>query len=290
MKRKLVRMQAFDWFNYIFIILLCAAFLYPMLLNVSISLSDGTKAGKIFFLPVAPNLDAYKMLLKDPNIPRYYFNSVFYSLCGTLLQLTITSLTAFPFIVPDFRGKRFFNLYMVITMFFGGGLIPYYYVIRGLRMIDTVWVMLIPGCVAAYNVIIFQTFFSQLPGELRESAHMDGAGHYRILFQIIIPISKPLLATFALFGIVGRWNDWFTPVIFMRREILMPMQVLLRKMLISFTYKAGEAVDFERVRSLATTRTMKCAAVMVTIFPILCVYPFLQKYFAKGVMIGALKM
>ena len=285
------RMAAFDWINYIFITVLCAAFLYPMILTASISFSDGSNPlAKIVFLPVDFNLEAYEFLLSYGRIFGYYKNSIFYALTGTLISLLVTTLSAYPFTVLDFKGKKFLNLYMIITMFFGGGLIPYYYVIRNLGMIDTVWVMLIPGCVGAYTVIIYRTFFGQLPHELRESAFMDGAGHYRILFQIIIPMSKPLLATYALFGIVGKWNEWFTPMLFMRSDSLMPVQILLRRMLVLMEYQDPENRDIQMMYRMVTNRTVKCAAVMLTITPILCVYPFLQKYFAKGVMVGALKM
>lgn len=220
MKSILKRLTLFDYINYGLIGLLCALFLYPVLLTLSISLSDPDLLLKenIVFLPRGLSLDSYSMLLSDGRILTYYRNSIIYAIGGTVLFLLLTSLMAYPFIIATFRGKKFFNLFMIITMFFGGGLIPYYFVVRALGLIDTMWVMIIPGAIAAYNVVIFRTFFSGIPSELRESAHMDGAGHYTILFRIILPVSKPLLATFALFSMVGKWNDFFTALLFIHQD------------------------------------------------------------------------
>lgn len=283
-------MTVFDYVNYGIIFLMCVTFLYPVLLTLSISISDPKLASaQIVFLPKGFTLDSYKFLLNDGRIMRYYANSVFYAVSATFVFLLFTSMMAYPFVVGSFRGKKFFNLYMVITMFFGGGLIPYYFVVRALGMIDTVWVMIIPGAVGAYNVIIFRTFFNEIPAALRESAYIDGAGHYTILFRILLPISKPLLATFALFCMVGKWNDFFTALLFIRDENLLPIQMLLRKMLVLMDFRDSKNLDLQTMYSAVSSRTMKCAAVIITIVPIMCVYPFLQKYFVKGILVGTLK-
>lgn len=287
---RLNRMQLFDYVNYLFILLLCAAFLYPVLLTLSVSVSDPQLAAQgITFLPRGVTLDSYKFLLNDGRIMRYYANSVFYAVAATFVFLLFTSMMAYPFIVSSFKGKKLLNLYMVVTMFFGGGLIPYYFVVRALGMIDTIWVMIIPGAVGAYNVIIFRTFFNEIPAGLRESAYIDGAGHYTILFRILLPISKPLLATFALFCMVGKWNDFFTALLFIRKDELLPIQMLLRKMLVLLDFRDSKNLDMQMMYSAISSRTIKCAAVIITIVPIMCVYPFLQKYFAKGVLVGSLK-
>jgi putative aldouronate transport system permease protein len=195
---------------------------------------------------------------------------------------------AYPFILRNFKGKTFFNVFMVVTMFFSGGLLPYYYLITGLGWRNTVWVMLIPGAVGAYNVVIFRTFFKSIPESLREAALIDGAGHYRILFSILIPISKPLLATFGLFGLVGKWNDWFTPSLFFSKDYLLPIQSYLQSCLISGSTYVDLGTTALRDLNILTLN-LKCAVVIITITPILCVYPFLQKYFAKGVLVGSIK-
>jgi len=283
-------MQLFDWINYIFIGILTFLFLYPVWLTLIISLSDGTDVlARITFLPVGFNFESYAFLFQDGRIFRYFANSIGYSIGRVTIHLILTSMMAFPFIIADFKGKTFLNIYMVITMFFGGGLIPYFFVVRALGMIDSIWVMMIPGTVGAFTVIVFRTFFKSLPNELLESAYVDGAGHYRVLFQIILPCSKALLATFGLFSIVGTWNDWFTPMLFLRSGELMPIQIMLRRMLILMDFRDAENMDLQALHTLVTSRTIRSAAVMATIFPVLCVYPFLQKYFTKGVMIGAIK-
>lgn len=288
--RKLDRMNWFDWINYIFIGILTFIFLYPVWLTFMISLSDGTDPfAQVTFLPVGFNLEAYQFLFQDGRIFRYFANSIGYSLGRVFFHLTFTSMMAFPLIIADFKGKTFLSIYMIITMFFSGGLIPYFFVVRALGMIDSIWVMMIPGTVGAMTVIIFRTFFKNLPPELMESAYVDGAGHYRVLFQIILPCSKAMLATFALFSIVGTWNDWFTPMLFLRNNDLMPIQIMLRRMLILADFRDAENADLQMLLTLVTSRSIRSAAVMATIAPVLCVYPFLQKHFAKGVMIGSIK-
>ena len=289
-KSKLNKMNWFDWLNYTLIGLLTLAFVYPIIVTLSLSLSDGSDPMlRVTLLPVNFNLQSYQFIFSDGTIFRYYWNSIFYATVSTFISLTLTAMMAFPFTLPNFRGKTFFNLYMIVTMFFGGGLIPYFVLVSSLGLVNSVWVMLIPGAVGPFTVIVFRTFFSKLPAELRESAYMDGAGHYRVLFRIILPCSKALLATFALFGMVGTWNNWFTPLLFLRDPELQPIQMMLRRMLILMEFRDAENMDLQMMLSLVTGRTMRSAAVMVTIFPILCVYPFLQKHFAKGVMVGSLK-
>lgn len=288
--KKTKTMYVFDWFNYTFIAIITLSFLYPLVLNLAISLSDGSDpTARITLLPVGFNLESYRFLLADGRVFRYYLNSVGYSVGRTFFHLLFTSLMAFPFIIPDFKGKTFLNIYMLITMFFGGGLIPYFFVVRAMGLIDSPWVMMIPGTVGAFQVIVFRTFFQNIPPDLRESAHMDGAGHFRVLFQIMMPVSKALLATFGLFSIVGTWNDWFTPMLFLRSGDLMPIQIMLRRLLILMDFRDAENIDIQMMFRLVTSRTIRSAAVMITIAPVLCVYPFLQKHFTKGVMIGSIK-
>lgn len=288
---KIRKFNLFDVFNYTFITLLSLCFIYPLILTLSISISSPKALGNgnIFLLPKGFSLDAFKFLLTDGRILKYYSNSIIYATLGTFIMLLFTCMMAYPFAIEGFRGKKFLNIMLVITMFFGGGLIPYYFTIRALGMIDTLWVMVIPGAVSAWNVIIFRTFFKELPSSLIEAAQIDGASHYRILFSIIIPLSKPLLATFALFALVGSWNDFMTALLFLKSEDKYPIQMLLRKMLVLVDYKDSKNVDLLRTFSNINTRTIKSAAIIITITPILCVYPFLQKYFTKGMLVGSVK-
>lgn len=288
------KLYVFDIVCHALLVLLTFIFLYPVIYSLSVSISDPQQilADPVLLLPSGLSLDAYEYLLENPKIILYYRNTIIYTLGGTLAFLVFTSMMAYPFTVADFKGKKVLNVFMVITMFFGGGLIPTYYVINMLGLRDTMWVMIIPWCVSAYNVIIFRTFFLSIPSSLREAAYIDGAGHYRVLVQIILPLSKPLLATFALFTAVGKWNNWFDALIFLSNDDLQTMQIFLRKMLITNTASGnGSAVSMSELVSNANRNpmTIKYASVWVTIIPIMCVYPFLQKYFAKGMMIGAVK-
>jgi len=283
-------MYPFDYFLYALMVLMTAAWLYPLILTLSISLSDGTDPLlRVTFFPVDFNIQSYLFIFQDGRIFRYYFNTIGYALGSVVVHLLFTSMMAFPFVVKDFRGKTFLNVYLVITMFFGGGLLPSFFINRALGMIDNPLVMILPGAVSGFAVILFRTFFGNIPTELRESAYMDGAGHYRTLFQIILPVSKAVLATFALMNIVGTWNAWFPPMLYFRNPNLMPIQIYLRRMLILFDFSDAQNVDLRAMHTLVTNRTLRSAAVIVTIFPVLCIYPFMQKHFTKGMMLGSVK-
>ena len=244
--------------------------------------------------PKGFSFQSYQVLLADPGILRNYLNTILYASTGTLTCLIVTALMAYPLTVKEFKGKKLINVLLLITMFFGGGLIPSYLNIRNLGMLNTLWVLIIPCCVSAWNVIMFVNFFNTIPDSLRESATIDGAGHLRILVFIVIPLSKALLATVSLFTIVGYWNDYFTALIYLTDSDKMPIQIFLRKIMISMDITQGNTSsgsDMSRMLDMvnANPRTVKAAAAIITMLPILCVYPFLQKYFAKGVMIGAVK-
>ena len=282
---------AFDVFLVILMILLSCAFLYPLLNMLALSISDAQtlKSSPIYLLPVGFSLESYKALLGDNRILLYYWNTIKYAAVGTVIMLLTTSLMAYPLSIPALRGRRLISILLTITMFFGGGLIPYYVTIMRLKLIDTFWVMVLPGAISAYNVIVFKTFFMSIPESLKESAFLDGAGHLRVLFSIVLPLSKAVLATFALFSIVGYWNDYLTALLYLRDDRKYPIQLLIRRLLVLMDYKdASTAQILKDFRSIST-RTTKAAATIITVVPILCVYPFMQKYFAKGVLVGSIK-
>ena len=282
---------AFDVFLVILMILLSCAFLYPLLNMLALSVSDAQtlKSSPIYLLPVGFSLESYKALLGDNRILLYYWNTIKYAAVGTFIMLLTTSLMAYPLSITALRGRRLVSVILTITMFFGGGLIPYYVTIMRLKLIDTFWVMVLPGAISAYNVIVFKTFFMSIPESLKESAFLDGAGHMRVLFSIVLPLSKAVLATFALFSIVGYWNDYLTALLYLRDDRKYPIQLLMRRLLVLMDYKdASTAQILKDFRSIST-RTTKAAATIITVVPILCVYPFMQKYFAKGVLVGSIK-
>jgi len=291
--------KLFDVFNIAFMVLLLVVILYPFLHIIAISFSseDNIVRNTVTFYPKNPNIFHYHYILRDAMVYFGYRNSIFYASASTFLMLLFTSLMAYPLSIPDFPLKRFVTVFLSITMFFGGGLIPTYVLMASLRLIDTPWVMIIPGCVSAMTVFMFRTFFHNIPAELRESAQLDGAGHLAILFRIVLPLSKALLATFALFNIVGVWNSWFNGLVFLKRESLYPLQLVLR----SYLYKLDMAAIMQRAGSstaggdaffrnqLISSKGVQMAMIVVAMFPVMMIYPFFQKYFVKGVMIGAIK-
>lgn len=282
---------AFDVFLVILMVLLSCAFLYPLLNMLALSVSDAQtlKSSPIYLLPVGFSLESYKALLGDNRILLYYWNTIKYAAVGTFIMLLTTSLMAYPLSITALRGRRLVSVILTITMFFGGGLIPYYVTIMRLKLIDTFWVMVLPGAISAYNVIVFKTFFMSIPESLKESAFLDGAGHMRVLFSIVLPLSKAVLATFALFSIVGYWNDYLTALLYLRDDRKYPIQLLMRRLLVLMDYKDASTAQLLKDFRSISSRTTKAAATIITVVPILCIYPFMQKYFAKGVLVGSIK-
>ena len=285
------KVTAFDVVLVILMILLSAIFIYPLLNMLALSFSDSQelKSLPVYLMPKGFSLESYKALLNDSRTILYYWNTIQYAAVGTVIMLLTTSLMAYPLSIPSMRGRKLVSILLTITMFFGGGLIPYYVTIMQLGMIDSFWVMVIPGAISAYNVIVFKTFFMSIPESLRESAGLDGAGHFRILFQIILPLSKAVIATFALFSIVGYWNDYMTALLYLRNDTKYPIQLLMRRLLVLMDYKDASTAQLLKDYRAISSRTTKAAATIITVVPVLCVYPFMQKHFAKGVLVGSIK-
>ena len=285
------RFSIFDFLIYLFLTLLSLSFLYPIANQLALSISDAGELGwqRVNVVPIGFSTDSYRALLANDAILRYYINTVKYAAIGTFIMIATTALMAYPLTFPDLRGRKLIMILLVITMFFSGGLVPYYLLVLFLGLVDTTWALVLPNAIVAWNVIIFRTFFRTVPGALRESAHIDGAGHFLVLFKIVLPLSKPLLATFVLFSLVGFWNDYFWALIFLRDQDKQPIQLFLRRILILVALADLDNTSALQVFNNLSSRTMKSAALIITITPILCVYPFLQKYFTKGLFIGSLK-
>lgn len=275
---------------YIITIILTLIFLYPVIYCLSLSLSDPVLLGgkTIGLLPKGFSLDAYKYLLSSNKVYRYYANTILYAGLGTIITLLTTSLVAYSLSVPTFSGRKVITIFLTVTMFFSGGMVPSYLLIQRLGLMNTIWAMVLPG-ISAYNVMVYKTFFKQLPSSLKEAAKVDGAGHFRILFTIVLPLSKALLATMALFSIVGHWNSYLNAVLYLKSKDKHPIQMLLRSLLITLEMSEDEGMRLMAEQVTTNTRTVKGAGVMIAMIPILCVYPFMQKYFAKGVMVGSVK-
>ncbi|RAV22624.1 carbohydrate ABC transporter permease [Paenibacillus contaminans] len=268
-----------------------AVTLYPFLYVFSMSISDPQYviSQAVWLLPKGFSLGAYQRIFENEGVWVAYANTVLYTVAGTAVNVVMTMLAAYPLSRRMFFARNWIMIFITFTMFFGGGLIPSFLLIKELGLYDSRWVMIIPGAVSAFLIIIARTFLQSIPEELMESAKLDGAHDFVILAKIVIPLSKPIIAVLALFYAVGHWNSFLTAMIYLPSAELQPLQLFLMKMLIqdadaSMLQDMADAHE----RSLISIQ-IKYAMIIVAILPILFVYPFLQKHFAKGVLIGSLK-
>lgn len=290
------RTAADKWFDacmYVILSLLLLAVLYPLYFVViaSISNPDLVNVGDVALFPKEITLEGYRRIFSDSSIWLGYRNSLIYTVLGTCLNVILTLTAGYALSRSDLAGRGIFMLIIVFTMFFSGGLIPSYLLVKGLGMLNTIWVMILPNAVSAYNIIITRTFFqSTMPVELLEAAKVDGCSNTRFFLQIVLPVSLPILAVMVLFSAVGHWNSYFQALIYLKDDSLQPLQIILRKILIS--NEASENMVDGLVNQAEVVRmaeTMKYGVIIVSSLPVLILYPFLQKYFIKGVMIGSLK-
>ncbi len=283
----------FKGFNYIFQTLLSLTFIVPFLIVLStsfVSEEEVMRRGAFILMPQKLDLTAYKMLLSGGSILfNAYKVTIFRVVVGTLLNLTFTSMLAYGLSKKNLPGRNLFITMIFITMLFGGGLIPTYMLIKGLRLVNSIWVMIIPGLISAWNMIIMRNFFYTIPDSLEESATLDGATPMQILLKIIFPLSLPAFATIGLFYAVGHWNAWFDAAIYINDRNKMPVQIIMRNIVLTMTTQDvnNEFISDFGVRPPA--QTLKSAVIIISTIPILCIYPFLQKHFVKGIMIGSIK-
>ncbi|MGI6215264.1 MAG: carbohydrate ABC transporter permease [Christensenellales bacterium] len=277
-------------------VLLCAAMLivlYPLYFVVIASFSDPLEvlAGNVTWRPVGFSTEAYKMVFKDSKVMTGYKNTILYTLIGTALNMALTVAAAYPLSRRSLRGKNFTLKMMVFTMFFSGGLIPTYLHISKLGLLNTFSVMILPTAISTYNVMIMRTFFiNSIPYELEEAAYVDGASHMRSLVSIIIPLSKPILAVMVLFYAVNHWNAYFSALIYLSDEKRYPLQLVLRSILIQNQASEESLVNVQSTfNRMLRGETIKYALIIVASAPVLCLYPFLQKYFVQGIMVGSIK-
>lgn len=291
LKRKSLGDSTFDIFNTAFMLLLMVVTLYPFLYVAFASISEPSRIVRhqgILFAPLGINFGSYKLVFQNPMILTGYKNTLIYVVLGTTLNLLMTSLGAYVLSRKNVHFRNVIMFIVVFTMFFSGGLIPFYLVVRGLSLTDKIWALILPTAMSTYNLIVMRTSFAGIPDSMEESAKIDGANDFTVLFRIIIPLSMPVVAVMILFYGVGHWNAWFNAMIFLRKRDLYPLQLILREILIaSSTDDMTTAVGSMDKEPVA--ETIKYATIIVATLPILFVYPFLQKYFVKGIMIGALK-
>lgn len=293
-KKRTTGERAFDTFNVLFLIGLMLVTLYPLLYVLFASLSDPAlfvRHTGFLLAPLGLNFGSYKMVFQNPLLLTSYMNTIFYVVTGTAISLFLTILGAYAFSRKTMWGTALMMI-VVFTMWFNGGMIPYYLLVKDLGMLNSRWALLIPKAISTFNLIIMRTSFQQVPVSLEESARIDGARDMTILFRIILPLSMPVIAVITLFYAVSQWNAWFDAMLFINNTTLQPLQILLRQIIIlSSTDSMTAAAGAAGVSDSAVTfgETIKYATVIVATVPVLCIYPFLQRYFVKGVMVGAIK-
>lgn len=270
-----------------------AVVLYPLYFIVIASVSDSTlvNQGKVIWMPKGVSLYGYKKIMERTDLWRGYRNTLFYTVAGTLLNLAVTLPVSYALAQSKFHARRFVMTLFVITMYFGGGMVPTYMLVKSLHLTNTPLVMIIMGAVSVYNVIITRTFMeNSIPTELQEAAELDGCSHFRYFTAVVLPLSKAVISVITLYYAVGHWNDFFTALLYLSKDDHQPLQTVLRNILLSNQAMAGNSSGAEGgAYAQRYADQIKFAIIIVSTVPVLCIYPFIQKYFEKGVMIGAVK-
>lgn len=280
--------------NYIMLIAFLIIVLYPFVYIVSCSFSSGQAliSGKVTLLPVDPTLEGYKAILEYKDIWTGFANSFLYTIAGTLVGLTLTILAAYPLSRFSLVGRRPLMMLFLFTMLFNGGLVPNYMLVLSLGLLNTAWAIILPTALSAYNVIVARTFFiNTIPNELHESAELDGCGEFRFLISIVLPLSKAIMAVLVLWIAIGFWNSYFNPMIYLNDKSKFPLQLILREILlmanVDFTKAAANPELYYKNQQLS--EILRYGTIIISALPLMILYPFIQKYFVQGVMIGSVK-
>lgn len=284
--------KIFDLFNVLLLGVMSLVFLYPIVYVVFASLSDPAQLVKhtgILFAPQGFSLSGYEMVWSNPNIGKGYINTIFYLILGTAVNLLLTSMGAYVLSRKGFYLRRILTMGVVFTMYFSGGLIPFYLTVKGFGLYDSRLALILPVAINTWNLIVMRTSMAQIPASLEEAAKIDGANDFGILFRIFMPVIKSTMAVIILFYAVQHWNSWFNAMIFLRERGKYPLQLFLREILLSGSTMDIASAGGEDVNNALTLNLLKYCTIVVSTLPILIIYPFLQKYFAKGVMIGSVK-
>ncbi|CAH1200213.1 L-arabinose transport system permease protein AraQ [Paenibacillus allorhizoplanae] len=292
---KLARTRAdllFDICNYTLISILVLLVLYPLyfVLTASVTDPDLVYSGKLLFFPEHITWDGYKRLLAESSIWLGFSNSLWYTLTGTAINVVLTITAGYVLSRSDLIGRNVFMFLLVFTMFFGGGLIPSYLLVKELHMLDTTWAMIIPNAVSVFNVIIVRTFFqTNIPGELLESAQMDGCSNLKFFWKIAIPLALPIVAVIVLFYAVGHWNSYFQALIYLKSNDKQPLQIILRNILIMNEGSDMQGMLDGSQEQQKRMELMKYGIIIISSLPVMILYPFLQRYFVKGTLVGSVK-
>ena len=289
--KKSIGGRAADAIVYMVLTIITLVALYPIWHVIMASFSNGDQlmryTGGVFW-PIGFSTRAYEVVLKNPSIYTGYMNTIFYVAVGTIINLILTTLGAYALSRKNFLWRNPVMMMITITMFFSGGMIPTYLLIEKIHLVDSRWSLILPGAISAYNLILMRTSFASVPDAMEESAKIEGANDFQILFRIYLPVSKAVVAVMVLYYAVSHWNGWFSAVLYLRTRSKYPLQLLLREILIENTMDSmKENIAMEDLDTISDT--IKDATIMVSSLPIMLFYPFLQKYFVKGVMIGAVK-
>lgn len=285
--------------NYVYLLLALVVVLYPLVYIISASISNPklVSSGEMWLFPKGLTLDGYKLVFNNPKIWIGYKNTIFYTLIGTVLNLAVTLPASYALSRSDFVGRHLFMGMFLVTMFFSGGLIPSYLLIKNLGLVNSVGALILPVAASVWNIIVARTFFqSTIPKELQEAAHVDGCTNFRLFMKIVLPLSSPIIAVMALFYGVGHWNSYFPALIYLNDDMKYPLQLVLRQILVLQEMSAettGAAISGDIARAMANkaeiAALVRYAVIIVSTLPVIAVYPFLQRYFVQGVMIGSVK-
>lgn len=286
MVRKINTDKIFDWIINILMGIIAIMFLLPLVHVVVCSFSSVNQviAGNVGLFPVDFTIDGYKEVFAEEKLWRGFGNSLFYTFVGTIIQVTLQMFCAYPLSRRDFKGRKVVNLFLILTMFISGGMIPTYLLISKLRMLNTIWALIIPGCVSVFNIIVIRTYMeTSIPFELQEAARIDGCGDFGIFCRVILPLSRPIIFVMVLYAIVGYWNNYFNSLLYIQDSSLFPLQRVLQDMLVSNNSSIGGGTEVGKQEQL------KYVTIVVSSLPLLIIYPFFQKYFEKGVVMGGVK-
>lgn len=280
--------RIFEVFNYLILTLLAIVTLAPFLHVVAKSLSHeaAVMAGEVGLWPVGLNLQTYRAVLANYHFWSSFYISVFVTVTGTVLHVLVMSLVAYPLSREEMVGRRFITLLFVFIMLFHGGLIPTYLIVKALGLTNKVWALILPGLVSTFNMIVLRNYFASIPDSLEESARLDGCGNIGTFFRIVFPLSLPAVATVCVYTAVGFWNNYFSALIYIDSKSLYPLSLYLRKVVVE---TESQLVDLNPELRNLNPESVRAATVVAATIPILIVYPFLQRYFVKGIMLGAVK-
>ena len=286
--------RIFHGMNALILVAFCMTILYPFLNLISVSFSDtyAVLRSEVTFYPIGFTIDAYRQVILNPNIIRSYLNTIFVAAVGCCLSLVFTSMAAYPMAFSDFIGKKAYNIFITVTLWFSGGIIPSFLVVKSLGLVDSLFSLILSALIGAFNVIILHSFFANIPSSMAESARIDGANDFTILFRIVVPLSKAALSTIALWVIVAHWNNYMAPLMYLRSHDKYTLQMVLRDIVLAsegniYSIESGSSSIEGGVTAISDQ--VKNAVLMFSMVPMLIIYPFIQKYFVTGVTLGAVK-